>query len=95
MGAESPNVTEHEALALAHVRRVKKFYVHLMQYAVTIALLGITNILLYPRYFWVGWVALGWGLGVLFHGFKAFDAIPFLSGAWERREVERYLGRKL
>lgn len=49
----------------------------------------------YPRYFWVGWVALGWGLGVLAHGLKAFDAIPFMSGAWERKAVERYLGRKL
>jgi DNA-binding XRE family transcriptional regulator len=28
----TPNVTSREALALAHVRRVKGFYVHLMQY---------------------------------------------------------------
>jgi transcriptional regulator with XRE-family HTH domain len=93
--AESPKVTPQEALALAHVRRVKGFYLHLLQYAVTIAVLAIANIWLYPRYLWVGWIALGWGLGVLFHGLKAFDAIPFLNGAWERREVERRLGRKL
>jgi transcriptional regulator with XRE-family HTH domain len=91
----TPNVTSQEALALAHVRRVKGFYIHLMQYGVTIAVLAVANILLYPRYFWIGWVALGWGLGVLAHGLKAFDAIPFMSGAWERKAVERYLGRKL
>ena len=91
----TPNVTSQEALALAHVRRVKGFYIHLMQYGATIAVLAVANILLYPRYFWVGWVALGWGLGVLAHGLKAFDAVPFMSGAWERKAVERYLGRKL
>jgi hypothetical protein len=53
MSAETPDVTSQEALALAHVRRVKGFYIHLMQYGVTIAVLAVANILLYPRYFWV------------------------------------------
>ena len=29
------------------------------------------------------------------HGLRIFDKIPFLNGAWERREVEKYLGRRL
>jgi len=24
-----------------------------------------------------------------------FDMIPFLNGDWERRQVEKYLGRKI
>ena len=92
---DRPKVTPEEALALAHVRRVKGFYVHLVQFCLTIVLLSIANVLLYPRYFWAGWVALGWGFGVLIHGLKAFDKIPFLNATWEQREVERYLGRKL
>jgi transcriptional regulator with XRE-family HTH domain len=93
--SDTPRVTPEEALALAHVRRVRSFYIHLLQYGVTIAILCIANLLFYPRYFWAGWVALGWGLGVLFHGLKAFEKMPFLNAGWERREVERYLGRKL
>jgi hypothetical protein len=77
------------------VRRVKGFYVHLVQYCVTIAILCVANLLFSPSYFWAGWVALGWGLGLLFHGLRAFEKMPFLNAAWERREVERYLGRKL
>ena len=42
-----------------------------------------------PRYLWVGWVALGWGTGVGFHGLRVFDKIPFLNGEWERRQVEK------
>jgi transcriptional regulator with XRE-family HTH domain len=37
----------------------------------------------------------GLGIGVLFHGLRVCDKVPFLSGEWERRQVEKYLGRKL
>jgi hypothetical protein len=46
------------------------------------------------NYFWVVWIALGCGFGVLFHGLRMFDEVPFLSGQWEQRQVEKYLGRK-
>ena len=91
----SQDVSADEALALAHVRNIKDFYVHLAQYAVTIAFLAILNFSISPQYFWVVWVALAWGIGVLFHGIQTFDLIPFLSGQWEQRQVEKYLGRKL
>jgi len=91
----SQSVDADEALALAHVRNIKGFYIHLAQYVVVLIVLSIINILTSPRYFWVIWVAIGWGLGVLFHGLRVFDKVPFLTGQWERRQVEKYLGRKL
>ena len=91
----SQSVRADEALALAHVRKLKGFYVHLAEYASTIAFLAIVNLFVSPHYFWVLWVAAGWGVGVLFHGLRVFDQIPFLNGDWERRQVEKYLGRKL
>ncbi|HEY3918603.1 MAG TPA: 2TM domain-containing protein [Stellaceae bacterium] len=93
--SQNPRVTPEEALALAHVRRVKAFYIHLSQYAVVVGGLSILNVIFYRHYFWAGWVALGWGLGLLLHGLKVFDKIPFFNAAWEQRQVERYLGRKL
>jgi len=93
--ALNPDVRPDEALALAHVRKVKSFYIHLTQYVLVVGGLAIFNFVTSPGYLWVVWVALGWGLGVLVHGMRVFDRMPFLNGQWERREVEKYLGRKL
>jgi len=84
-----------EALALAHVRKVKGFYVHLTQYVVVMAILAAINLVGYPQYLWFVWPALGWGLGVMAHGAAVFQFIPFLGADWEKRQVEKYLGREL
>jgi transcriptional regulator with XRE-family HTH domain len=33
--------------------------------------------------------------GLLFDGLRVFDKLPFQSAEWERRQVEKYLGRRL
>jgi len=91
----SQSVSADEALALAHVRKLKGFYSHLMLYGLVISFLVIVNVTTYQRYLWFIWPALGWGIGILFHGLRVFDKVPFLNGEWERRQVEKYLGRKL
>jgi transcriptional regulator with XRE-family HTH domain len=88
-------VSAEETLALAHVRKVKGFYIHLTQYCVVVGMLTIMNILTYSGYFWVIWVALAWGSSVLFHGLRVFNKVPFLNADWERRQVEKSLGRRL
>jgi transcriptional regulator with XRE-family HTH domain len=85
--SEGGNVSVDEALAFAQVRKIKGFYVHLVQYAIVIAALTILNIVTSPHYLWVVWVALGWGVGILAHALVVFDKVPFLnggrsSGAW-------------
>ena len=89
------NVRADEALALAHVRKLKGFYIHLVLYGIIISFLAIVNLLTYHHYLWFIWAALGWGVGILAHGMRVFDKVPFLNGDWERRQVEKYLGRKL
>ena len=84
-----------EALALAHVRNIKAFYLHLGQYALVIAGLAVINLMTSPGYLWFIWPAVGWGLGIAMHGLRVFDKVPFLNAAWERREVEKVLGRRL
>ena len=86
---------QEEALAFARVRALKSFYIHLMQYVVIMGGLLILNLVTSPAYLWVIWPVLGWGIGLAFHGLRVFDAIPLLTGDWERRAVERRLGRKL
>jgi transcriptional regulator with XRE-family HTH domain len=84
-----------EALAFAHVRKVKGFYIHLAYYVVIMAGLVVVNAVTSPNYWWCLWPAGGWGLGVASHALQVFDAVPFLNGKWERQEVEKLLGRKL
>jgi transcriptional regulator with XRE-family HTH domain len=88
-------VRPDEALALAHVRKVKGFYLHLIQFVAILAMLTILNLATSPSYLWIVWVAMFWGLGVVIHALQTFNLTPFFNGAWERREVEKYLGRKL
>ena len=95
MDAPRSDLRPDEALALAHVRKVKSFYVHLTQYLIVIPILAVVNLTSYPNYLWFVWPALGWGLGLLAHGAAVFNVVPFLDGAWERRQVEKFLGRKL
>ncbi len=91
----SQGVSPEEALALRQVRKLKAFYMHLAQYVIVVLFLAVINFILSPTRLWVGWVALGWGIGVLVHGLNVFDRFPFLGAEWERKQVEKRLGRRL
>jgi transcriptional regulator with XRE-family HTH domain len=96
MDASTPRAARpDEILAFAHVRRVKRFYIHLAQYVIVIAALAVVNLTTQTRYIWFVWPALGWGVGILAHAAAVFNFLPFLNGDWERRQVEKYLGREL
>lgn len=84
-----------EALALAHVRKLKGFYFHLASYGIVIGVLAMVNLMTSHHYLWFLWAASGWGIGLLIHGMRVFDKVPFLTGEWERRQVEKRLGHKL
>ena len=95
----SPNpnasINADEQAAFRHVRKIRGFYGHLAKYVIVIGALAIFNFIKSPNYFWVIWPALGWGLGILFHGMRVFGTMPFMNADWEKRQVEKYLGRKL
>ena len=86
---------QQETEAFKFVRKLRGFYMHLFQYiVVTLALLAI-NLTVSPHYMWVFWVMGGWGLGVLMHASRIFRPDWFLGPQWERRQVEKRLGRPL
>lgn len=93
-----PNLNQlstDEALALHHVRKLKGFYIHLTQYVIVISFLLGVNLWTRPQYLWVGWVAMGWGFGVLFHGLRIFERFSLFGVEWEKNQVEKRLGRKI
>jgi transcriptional regulator with XRE-family HTH domain len=88
-------VNAEEILAFRQVRKLRGFYVHAMQYALIVPTLAVVNLLTSPHYFWFLWVAFGWGIGLMSHAMAVFHFLPFLGADWEKREVEKRLGRPL
>lgn len=86
---------QQEAEAFRYVRRLRGFYLHLMRYVVVVLALLAINLIVTPQRLWVVWVMAGWGLGLLFHAFHVFRPDWLLGPQWERRQVEKRLGRSL
>ena len=84
-----------ERQALARVRKLKGFYLHGVQYVLVIALLFAINLMTYPKFLWAVFPALGWGVGLMMQGLAIWSHSPLFGAEWERRQVEKYLGRKL
>lgn len=95
-GMGTTNTPQHdEQLALAKVRKIKDFYIHLAQYVIVIGALAIINLVTHPSKLWFFWPAMGWGVGILAHAAAIFELIPFFGPKWERKQVEKHLGHPL
>lgn len=86
---------KEEQEAFRYVRKLKGFYLHVLQYALVIAFLAILNLVFTPQRLWVLWVAFGWGIGLAAHGLGVFRPSGFLGPQWEKAQVEKRLGRPL
>lgn len=91
----STTQTQEEESAILYVKDIKGFYSHLLKYVVSIIMLFLINYFTNPNYFWAKWVALGWGLGVLSHGLNTYEVFNFFGPEWEKKKIEKKLGRKL
>ncbi|WP_407333281.1 2TM domain-containing protein [Enterovibrio sp. 27052020O] len=88
-------ITEEETRVLNQVREIKGFYSHLVTYVLVIAGLFILNFMTSPDYIWAWWPAMGWGIGIVSHGLSAFEVLNLFGPEWEKKQVEKRLGRKL
>ncbi len=77
-------------IARKRVKKKTEFRSHLVSYLGIMAFLFVINILT-TSYMWVVWPALGWGLGVLFHGLEAYGVIADKDK--EEELIERELDR--
>lgn len=92
---EGTSLSLEEKRAFEYVQGVKAFFIQLATYVVVISGLFIINYVSNPEYIWAKWPAIGWGIGVTIHGIKAFGVINIFGPDWEKRQVEKRLGRKL
>lgn len=88
-------LSPEESQALDYVGKLKSFYISLTVYVGVIVSLACVNLLTDPSYLWFLWPALGWGIGIAFKAFSVFGKSGFLTADWEKRQVEKRLGRKL
>ncbi len=78
--------------AIEYVKGIKEFYSHLIMFVIfAVAFL----ILKEPGEPGVFWGILGWGIGVIIHGLVAYEKINFIGAAWEKKQIEKRLGRDL
>jgi hypothetical protein len=53
-------------------QKARSFTVHLFAYLATVLILFFVNLTVTPKVWWFYWVALGWGAGIVAHGWCAF-----------------------
>jgi transcriptional regulator with XRE-family HTH domain len=84
-----------EAEAYRHVRKVKGFYWHASIYVVVICTQAVINLITSPHKLWFLYSAMGWGIGLSMHALGVFGKNRWFGPEWERRQVEKRLGRTL
>lgn len=84
-----------EKKAMEYVEGVKGFYQNLFTYFIVIGCLTAINLFVSPEYLWVFWCAGGWGIGIILHGIQVFEIFSLFSPEWEKKAIEKRLGREL
>lgn len=80
--------------AKKRVNEIKGFYGNLTAYIfVNIGFL-VLNLLTSPNHLWFYWPMLGWGIGVVIHGMKVFNYLPFLDKEWEEKKIKEFMEKE-
>ena len=76
--------------AKEHVEQLKGFYGNLIAYSVVIPCLAILNYTT-SNFPWVIFPAIGWGIGVMFHGMEVFGYNPLWGRSWEEKKIKKFM----
>lgn len=91
--ANEPTEQERRERARERVSEIKGFYIHLGIFIAVLALLFAVNATTSGSW-WVQWVFLGWGIGVLAHGLAIFGRTPQFISRWEARKTKEYMDER-
>ncbi|MCB1671194.1 MAG: 2TM domain-containing protein [Pseudomonadales bacterium] len=95
MQTDRVTIKPDEETVLRQVRDIKGFYAHLLAYVCCMPVIIVINMIFSPGHYWFILTGLGWGLGVLSHGVSVFEIFSIFSVNWEKKEIEKRLGRRL
>ncbi len=76
----------HAVRARKEYEAIRGFYAHFLVFVPVMLLLAVIDVVSGSG-MWVHWVGLGWGLGILLHGYAAFILKPREMAAWERSQM--------
>ena len=76
--------------AKRQVEEIKGFYGNLTSYCIVIPILAFINYRT-TSFTWFIFPAIGWGIGLLVHGLKAYGINPILGKDWEERKIKQYM----
>ncbi len=88
-------LTYEEAKAIEEVKELKGFYMHIAVFLLIIPFLIGLNLLTSPQYHWFWWPIMGWGIGLGAHAIAVFGGSGLFGAEWEKKQIEKRLGRKL
>ena len=80
--------------AKKRVGEIKGFYGNLTSYIIVNIGFLILNLMTSPEHLWFFWPMLGWGIGVVFHGMRVFNYMPFLGKDWEERKMKEFIDKE-
>lgn len=92
---DEAKLTEDERQELEHIRGVQKFLRDVMVFLVSIPISLLLNMIDTFNGEWLLWVFVIWGGCLTWEAFDVFDARDFFGKGWEKRMLEKRLGRKI
>jgi transcriptional regulator with XRE-family HTH domain len=95
MNAATADMEREERDAFDYVRKLRGFYVRLIQYVLIAGMLTVVNLVVSPNHIWVMWPILGLSIGAIAQAIQLFRPRGLFGPDWERRAVEKRLGRSL
>lgn len=72
------------------VEAIKGFYRNVFAYSIVISVLAFINYNT-TSFAWFLFPALGWGFGLMLHGFNAYGFNPFFGKDWEQRKIQEFM----
>lgn len=79
--------------AKKRVAEIKVFYAHLLGYLIMVPVFIYLNLISQAGFPWALFPILGWGFGVMSHGFEAYNYSPFFGKEWENRKIRKFMDK--
>lgn len=76
--------------AKERVELIKGFYGNLTSYCIVIPVLAYINFTT-TSFVWVIFPAIGWGIGLIAHGLKAYGLNPLFGKGWEEKKIRQFM----
>lgn len=83
--------------AQKRVQKIKGFYTHLIVFILVniFVIIKKTQNIDEGETIWHAFkLAFFWGIGLIFHGLKTFDLIPFFGKDWEDRKIKKMMDKE-